>query len=389
MQLFIVALAASCAAAAVRGQSGAAVPPRDAAEELSRFKQFVTDNSLPEMGPQLGSCHYDCRVAEFLLLRPEGGRRVFQHQGVGGAIALDLNFQSLGRDRARIHYRLAEQIEGLEVLFADGKLGDATARPAGHTPADELTSDVDDGRIPSHFNARVAQAAAGKHYVLAGSMSEGGLWKKAPGQDAVRVTSGEGMYANPIVTPDGVWAVAARAEAQSHWGKPNDVVRFNLTTGQEYRVALPPAGQFEPVAYVAPHGRVLLRRARDENSRSESAGPAAPEFYLLDAQTGRTELVSGVFEPLMRQGDRPLQPTGRPDEFWAALPDRQKNETRVGRYSLKDFSFKTALVVPHLAFDGMSAWADEAAGKLYVVYEGQLPRLPLQGPPAAGGAKDE
>lgn len=131
------------------------------------------------------------------------------------------------------------------------------------------------------------------------------------------------------------------------------------------------------MAYIPAHGKALLRRARDEGSEGESDGPARPEYYLLDVTTGRTELVNGVFEPLLEEGNRPMQPTGRPDEFWAAVPDRRKNETRVGRYSLKDFSFRTTLVVPHLTFDSTSAWVDEAVGKLYVVYEGQLLRLPL------------
>jgi hypothetical protein len=42
-----------------------------------------------------------------------------------------------------------------------------------------------------------------------------------------------------------------------------------------------------------------------------------------------------------------------PNEFWAAIPDRMKNQTQVGRYNLGDFSFKPLLVV-HIAFDSMS-----------------------------------
>lgn len=100
-------------------------------------------------------------------------------------------------------------------------------------------------------------------------------------------------------------------------------------------------------------------------------------------------MAKGVFEPLTQKGDRPLQPTGGPDEFWAAVPDREKNETRVGRYSLRDFSFRTALVVPHLAFGSTSSWVDETAGRLFVVYEGQLLRLPFPVTPAAEAAKEE
>ena len=145
---------------------------------------------------------------------------------------------------------------------------------------------------------------------------------------------------------------------------------------------IPPAGEFAPVAYLPSHAGVLLRRATDEDSvEDKSVAPATPEFYVLDAPTGRTQLVTGVFAPLLQTGKRFLQPTPNTSEFWAAMPDRPKNQTRVGRFNVKDFSFRTSLVVPHLSFDSMAMWVDEGATKLYVIYEGQLLRLPLRGTP--------
>jgi hypothetical protein len=416
-------------------------------EELARFRQLVTSNNLPDSGPQFAPCHHDCWVSEFLLLKREGGRRVFSHQGMGGWSDLLASFDLLGRGDAKVHYRLAEEIKGLEVLIADeglvvkdvwqrdadlrvlveraetaqevgrqevaandgggeeeddaaarakrrraeveragarvswryfsgGKLGEASARPEVYQSFEEDTLGIDDEKFPSHLNSRLAQASAGKYYVLAGDLDAGGLWKKAAGRNAVRISGGEGVYANPLVTPDGLWAIAPKAE--TNWGRPNDVVRFNLKTGREYRVNLPPAEQFEAVAYVAAHGKVLLRRARDEGSDPRESGePASPEYYLLDAPTGRTELVTGVFAPLLQEGNRPLQTTGKADEFWVAVPDREKKETRVGRYNTKDFSLRTLLIVPHITFDSFTMLVDAEGAKLYVVYEGQLLRLPI------------
>jgi hypothetical protein len=415
-------------------------------QELASFKNFVTTNNLTELGPQIGPCHHDCWVSEFLSLTRQGGRRVFSHQGFGGWITLLANFDLLGRG-AKVHYRLEDKIKGLEVLLADetlsvrevwkrnddlrvlvereetadeirqedsepseddeedeasvraerrrlelerakarlswrsfsaDKLGAVTSQPEGFATFDEATLGIDDNDFPSHLTARLVQATAGGYVVLAGDISKGGLWKKASGRKAVRI-SGEGVYANPIVTPDGIWVVAARADTD--WGRPNGVIRFNLKTGREYRVNLPPAEQFEPVAYLSAHGKVLLRRARDESDDREAAGPASPEFYLLDVITGQAQLVKGVFEPLLQEGNRFLQPTGVPDEFWAAAPDHQQNHTRVGRYSLRDFSFQTLLVVPHLTFDSTRMWIDEARAKVYIVYDGQLLRLPLKSLP--------
>src|SRR5262249_45539621 len=134
--------------------------------------------------------------------------------------------------------------------------------------------------------------------------------------------------------------------------------------------------QFDSVAYVAAHNKVLLRRASDEENKS--GDPKEPEFYLLDVATGRTRKVTGEFEPLLQEGRRSLQPAGRPFEYWAAIPDRENNRTRVGRYNSRDFSFQTALDIQQLTFDSFSMWVDEKEAKLFVVYQEQLLRLPLR-----------
>ncbi len=417
--------------------------------ELARFKDFITNNKLAEMGPQFGPCHYDCYAAEFLSLTRQGGRRVFSHQGFGAWITIIANFNLLGQgDGAKVHYYLEQKTKGLEVLYksqsaraldvwrqgADlrvfvereptpeeieqerkddntsddngdddrktaraerrrrevarerarfswrkldgGALGEETSQPPVYSSFDETVFDIDQEDFRSHLNDHLAQAVTGNFVVLARSSEEGGLWKKAAGAKPERL-SDDGVYANPLVTPDGKWAVAARTDF--NWATPNYVVRFNLQTRREYRVELPPADQFEAVAYVAALNKVLLRRAGDDNKRDDkSINPPEPEFYLLDIATGQTKKVKGEFAPLLQEGHRSLQPAGKPFEYWAAIPDHEKNETRVGRYNSRDFSFQPALNLSQLTFDSFSMWADEKGAKLLVVYEGQLLRLPLQ-----------
>lgn len=269
--------------------------------------------------------------------------------------------------RARVSWR----------AFAGGKLGATVARPETHSAFDPEAFDISDDDMPSQYNDHVAQSVVGDSVVLAGYAGEG-LWQKAAGRKAVRV-SNEGSYANPLVA-GGRWVVAAKTD--THWGDPNYVVRLDLRTGRELRVELPPAEDFAPVAFVASHGKVLLRRARDEhNNGGKEAGPETPEFYLLDAATGRAQIVTGVFTPLEQEGRRLLQPAFGPSEFWVAVPDRARGKTQVGRYNTKDFTFQTLLDVPHMLFDSAAMWVDESAAKVYVVYEGQLLRLPL---PSAG-----
>ena len=92
-------------------------------------------------------------------------------------------------------------------------------------------------------------------------------------------------------------------------------------------------------------------------------------------------MVSGVFTPLHESGKRSLQPTGNPNEFWVANSDAEKNQTQVGRYNLKDFSFKSMLTIPHLSFESMSMWVDARNEKIYVVYKDQVLRLPFKPSP--------
>jgi hypothetical protein len=416
-------------------------------EELSAFRQFIDTSGMADLGPQLNSCHYDCSVSELLILTKDKGRRVFSHEGFSIRLDLIANLDRLGHgENAKIHYNLEKEIKGLEVLYADeqltvkdvwqgnggirifveqpetpevetetaddfeveddeatlaarqredqtrekarfswralvnGKAATVTAAPAGFSSFDESRFPRDDR---SDNGGRDTQFIAPDSLIIAHNYY--GLWRQVAGQKPVKI-SDEGAYASPIVTPDGKWIVAAKTD--SHWGGPNYVVRFNLQTAREFRVNLPEAEDFLPIVYVAPHGRVLLRRARDEyDPSSKSVGPEKPEFYLLDAATGKTELTTGVFEPVRQNGKRFLQPTGKPNEFWAAIPNLETNQTRVGRYNLKDFSFQPLLVVPHISFDSMSLWVDEAAAKLFVVYEGQLVSIPLRNQENATGIK--
>lgn len=409
-------------------------------EELAAFRDFIATGDFANHGPQLTYCHYDCAMSELLLITREKGRRVFSNDGDFAEEALTTNLHRLGLgDNAKIHYNLEKEIKGLEVLFADEQLivkdvwqgetgirifveqpaksedeNEATGRDQSEMEEDEAMreerrrreiareearfswralangkagavfaapaefSKYDENKFPdneelSGGDVRSSQFVAPDSLIIAGKYE--GLWRQVAGQKPVKI-SDQGGYGNPIVTPDAKWIVVAKSD--NNWGGPNYIVRFNLQTGREFRVNLPEADEFLPIAYVAPHGRVLLRRDRGEDEPSiKSLGPDKPEYYLLDAATGRTELVAGVFEPLRQDGNRLLQPTGKPNEFWAAIPNPDGNQTHVGRYNLKDFSFQPVLLVPHITFDSMSLWVDGTAGKLLIVYEGQLLRLPL------------
>ena len=411
--------------------------------ELATFKDFVTTAGLQDLGPQFRFCHHNCWMAEFVALRKDEAWRVFGYQGFNDWTAVIESFDRLGRgEGATIHYNLEKQIKGLEVLYADETLlvkdvwqrGDeirifvereeteeerkqryaggneeddeATRaerrrkviaqqearfswrkltgnRAGGVASRPEIYSKFDKTLFPtdnpsSEIHGSNVQVVSADTIVIARNFD--GLWKQVAGRKAVRISEERGAYSTPIVTPDGKWVVAAKADTD--WSNPNYIVRFNLQTGQEFRVKLNPAHQFDPIAYLPPHDRVLLRRAQDEYDVSGNRLVIdPPEYYLLNAATGETQKVSGEFAPLRQESDRFLQPSNNPHEFWAAIPDRDKNQTQVGRYNLKDFSFKPVMLVPQISFDSMSMWVDESRNKVYVVYRDQLLSLPLK--PAA------
>ena len=186
----------------------------------------------------------------------------------------------------------------------------------------------------------------------------------------------EGIYRNPVVTPDGRWVVAAKIK---NYDEPGDVVRVNLQTGRETKINLPSADIFHPTAFVYSQNKILLYRAMDGSSRSKNDPRSpAPEYYLLDADTGAAKAVKGEFRPLEEQTFRGLQPTGNAGEFWAAIYNEEKKLTEIGRYSDQTFTFKPVIQLPEIRLDSMDIWIDEAESKAYFVYQGHLLAVPLK-----------
>jgi hypothetical protein len=106
------------------------------------------------------------------------------------------------------------------------------------------------------------------------------------------------------------------------------------------------------------------------------AGPGAIN-YLLDPETGTVQQARGEFRPLTEEFGRELQPSGNPNEFWAAIPDEQKKVTRFGRYDSKNFVFTPLVELPELILRSGDFWVDETAGKIWFTYRGHLLRMPL------------
>lgn len=208
--------------------------------------------------------------------------------------------------------------------------------------------------------------------------SEDGLFKVVHGKPT-RIH--KGSYQNAVITPNGRWAIVSKADPESG----ESIVRVDLVTNRQYPVLIQGYGQNYPIAYIATLNKFLVAR-NDYEYDGEYVQPAvdaAPDdvdpsgMLLVDPATGATQPVAGEFRPLSQQTFRPLQQTAKPNEYWAAIHDPEKNETQLGVYDTKVFGFKPVLRIPKINFNSMRMWVDETGGKVYFVYRGHLLALPL------------
>jgi hypothetical protein len=208
---------------------------------------------------------------------------------------------------------------------------------------------------------------------------------RADGEGLHKITRGravklrEGYYYKPLVTPNGRWTIVTKYGDE----EPSVLVRINLLTGKELKIKMEQQQPtYEAIAFVPSLNKVLVFSGlvgggEEEYTEAETKETRYGKYFLLDPETGIVQPVKGEIRPLAQQTYRPLQPTAKPDEFWAAIPDEQKNETQFGVYNAKTLSFKSTLKLPQIVFDSMDVWADEQEAKIYFVYEGQLLSVPM------------
>ena len=90
--------------------------------------------------------------------------------------------------------------------------------------------------------------------------------------------------------------------------------------------------------------------------------------------------MQGNFDLLYDQVLRPLQPTGKANEFWATSYDSARKLSRIGRYNTLTFTFTPGLEVPDLELQNADVWVDEPRSKIWLTYKGHLLRLNLPAP---------
>jgi HEAT repeats len=401
-------------------------------DEFEAFKNLLAANNVDSMPPFLASREEDYgEPLELLMLGKQGGRRVFYMQS-GGVPEffdrLDDAFIKMSDPPTKLHYGIEKEVPGLEVVVADDlisvdsfwKNGDESrvltedpnlrlrideelrrqeqenaskegydyqkgaeinmkrraarlydhlswrkldlgkfAEPSTQPPGFEFIPPRDPFSVPAKNDSWKARAQGVE--VRTGSEA---IYKISRGQET---KIGEGNYFAPVVTSDGRWVLLNK------YDEGLSLSRINLITNKEFSVKV----RAEPLVYVPSINKALVRVGGFKN---EAGGPTiGGEYYFLEAETGKLQAVKGEVRPLVQQTYRPLQATGRPDEFWAAIPDDDgKKETQIGVYNAKTLIFSPVQKLPQLSFSSMDMWVDEKQNKIYIVYVGHLLSIPLK-----------
>ncbi|MGI8883945.1 MAG: HEAT repeat domain-containing protein [Pyrinomonadaceae bacterium] len=410
--------------------------------EFNNLKNYLASSRVDELVPFLSYCE-GCEESELLMLGRQGGRRVYFKGDTPPEFfaGLDKLFEEMRKPPAKLRYELEKSIAGLEILFADENLKAGTVWKNGGELrlliADtKLRSQIEEDLLKQQSAVKYDENTDYEEVAKANSERRRQRefdhlsWRKLDGEnigeltappqtfgippvrDAFAVLSSpeqwkartamleiradltglykvsggnikkirDGFYGNPIVTPDGRWAIAAKLEDAEGFV----LVRVNLSNNQEFKVKTEGFGRVDPIAALPSGKKILFRIIRyDEyynelrtSSETDEFSPrSAGEIFVLDVETGAIEKARGEIRPFAGQTFRPLQKAVSADEYWAAIPGAKA--TQVGTYNMKTFSFKPLMTIPNISFDSMNMWVDEAENKVYFVYKGQLLALSL------------
>lgn len=252
----------------------------------------------------------------------------------------------------------------------NGMLAEGVAQPDGveFIPAKDSLS------VPPRENQWKARAGAVEVRGF-----DDGLFKVVGGKATLLAA---GSFVSPVVSSNGRWAVASR-EGESGY----EVVRIDIATRRLFPTKIEGYETPVPLVFIPSINKVLIqlgygREHHYESEYGESSDVveddvSAESLMLFDVNTGVIQPAPGEFRPLAQTTFRPLQSTGKPNEFWAAILGEDGN-TLVGIYDTKHFGFKQMLSLPKIAFNSMKMYVDETANRVYFVYRGHLLAVPLR-----------
>lgn len=411
-------------------------------DEFERLKSYLALHDADNLKPFLSPCPEICPQNELLMLGRNGGRRVYMQSDEVPPffVGLEKIFEDFRRLPSKLRYYL-QSSSPLEVLFEDENLQAETVWKKGadfrvliynQAQAKQIEKELemqdekdaeenpDAPELLAEQSQKRREARAFEHfswYRFDGARLRGkatqptGMsfipksdqftiepnqmqWKSQTATLEIRADEaglfkitgdqiseiGNGIYYNQVVVSNGRWVIARKYggdDDEMYFG----LVRINLLNNREYKIRLPADFLYEPIVFVSAQNKVLVGASDydEEEPYEEQTEKQYKAFFWLDPETGKFTEAKGNVKPLAQQTFRPLQAvTGKPDEFWVALPDSEKNETQIGTYNARNLTFKTLLTLPQILFDSMQMWIDETEQKAYFVYYGHLLSIQLK-----------
>jgi hypothetical protein len=403
-------------------------------EEFEQLKSFVQSEKVDDLGP-LSQTVFDGMQYEYVHLTAAQGRRVFMNNpgdsDSGGSVydrLCGLFYKLLRAERLAVEYPDLKNLPGFDIVVADERfhvlgfwkngpaeafriypgrdrgsaamafanLGSVrvtsrppkTERPIWVSIVGESMTDASapalfppenpNSAVPVEFEkeneerqrSSVAMLSRGDiAYRVGEHHDKSGFWKFERGKAPKLLVSGDVLA--PAISDDGKWALLAKSHGS--WVEPNGLVRLNLSSGVVFSVDVPEADTLEPIEYVPEQKRFLAYRAKDTPTDAHKpAGPDRPEYWLVDPETGKAEVISREIRPLTHVGARLLQPSDINGQYWAAIPSDKDGGTDIGLYDARSLSFFLRMHVPELIFNSQALWVDEQSRTAYVVYKSQL-----------------
>lgn len=409
------------------------------AEELKGLRDFIKSEKVDDLGP-LSQAVVDGMQYEYVHLAKDQGRRVFMNNpgaaDSGGSVYDRLcgSFHKLLRNTPlTIDYPDLAGLPGFEVLIADDRFSvlnywkdgteerlriypardrgnaalaystpgsakvmisrlpraeaprwvsiknsviETADRPAAFPSEDphsvvpeKFQKDNEDRQPPGLWVLTQGSAT----YRVGEFQKRQGFWKFEPGKEPKLLAAD---LFSPAISDDGKWAILAKSNGSS--AHTFALVRMNLGSGAMSPVDVPEADTLYAIAYIHEQKRFLVVRAKDPDTGSHKpVGPDKTEYWLVDAETGRGAVTHDEIRPFTHIGARPLQSTGEPGQYWAAIPNELGIGTDIGRFDARSSKFTSLLHIPALQFNSQAIWVDAPAKSIYITYRSHLLRASL------------
>jgi len=341
-------------------------------ETWKHLNAFMANNRIDDLAP-LETYIADGIQYEFVHLKKQYGRRVFMNNpgasdGIYNTLVNEFVRLSEGAD-LQLHYRAID-------IDSEGRVLSRSDRP--HAWEEYLKKYQTAESECAKMKYMQEKATWQSRYKGKPLYIHDGFFQCEKEKPKKYIFKSKGNYGDPVVTKDNKWLVAAKTD--THWAVPNYAVVINLITKAEKKIDLPPADNYNVVAYVEERNRVLLVRYKDDPKVTKKpVGPDKPTYYLLDPETRKTEIVDGDLAPYQQHGQFPLQAATKKHFTWVARPDYETRSTEVGLYDMRNFVFQHWRTIKDFVFTSRQMWVDEEKNLILIDTRNDLLQFPLRG----------